>query len=253
MRQLSVVIITLNEEKNIARCLESVKKLADEILVVDSFSNDATKAICIAHGVTFLEQPFLGYIEQKNFALGKAKHEFVLSLDADEALDETLCTSIAHEKASDFPAEAYTMNRLSYYCGQWIRHGSWYPDTKLRLLNRHKGKWGGTNPHDKLEMNDGITSQHLKGDILHYSFNSFEEHADQNNKFSSISAESLFKRGKKTNLFKIVFNPSWAFVRSYWLRLGFLDGFYGFVIAVNIAHLTFLKHSKLYKKQKAIL
>jgi glycosyltransferase involved in cell wall biosynthesis len=126
MRQLSVVIITLNEEKNIARCLESVKNLADEILVVDSLSNDATKSICIAHGVTFLEQSFLGYIEQKNFALSKAKHEFVLSLDADEALDETLSTSIAHEKASDFPAEAYTMNRLSY-CGQWISMATGIP------------------------------------------------------------------------------------------------------------------------------
>jgi len=250
MRSLSVVIITLNEEKNIARCLESVKNLADEILVVDSFSNDATKAICIAHGVTFLEQPFLGYIEQKNFALGKAKHEFVLSLDADEALDETLCTSIAHEKASDFPAEAYTMNRLSYYCGQWIRHGSWYPDTKLRLLNRHKGKWGGTNPHDKLEMNDGITSQHLKGDILHYTYYTMEEHMLQANKFSTIAAKAMLNQGKKSNWFKIVINPFTAFFTSYVVKAGFLDGFFGYCIARTHAFQTFQKYIKLMQLQR---
>src|SRR4030095_13187537 len=127
--------------------------------------------------------------------------------DHNKTRKEKVCISIAHEKASDFPAEAYTMNRLSYYCGQWIRHGSWYPDTKLRLLNRHKGKWGGTNPHDKLEMKNGVTAQHLKGDILHYTYYTMEEHMLQANKFSTIAAKAMLNQGKKSNWFKIVVNP----------------------------------------------
>jgi glycosyltransferase involved in cell wall biosynthesis len=250
MRPLSVVIITLNEEKNIARCLESVKNLADEILVVDSFSTDATKSICIDHGVTFLEQSFLGYIEQKNFALGKAKYDFVLSLDADEALDETLCNSIAREKTSDFPVDAYTMNRLSYYCGKWIRHGTWYPDTKLRLLNRHKGNWGGTNPHDKLEMQNGIDAQHLKGDILHYTYYTMEEHMLQANKFSTIAAKAMNKQGKKSNWFKILVNPAIAFLTSFVIKGGFLDGFYGYCIARTHSFQTFQKYIKLMQIQR---
>jgi len=250
MRSLSVVIITLNEEKNIGRCLESVKNLADEILVVDSYSTDATQSICLAHGATFLQQAFLGYIEQKNFALSKAKHDFVLSLDADEALDPALLESIAREKATDFPFEAYTMNRLSYYCGQWIRHGSWYPDKKLRLLNRHKGKWGGTNPHDKLETQVNVPVQHLSGDILHYTYYTMEEHMLQANKFSSIAASAMNKQGKKSNWFKILVNPAIAFITSFFVKAGFLDGFYGYCIARTHAFQTFQKYIKLMQLQK---
>jgi len=252
MAQLSVVIITFNEEKNIGRCIESVLEVADEVLVLDSYSTDNTTEIARQMGATVYQQAFLGYIEQKNKALSLAKHDIVLSLDADEAIDKPLRDSILSVK-NNFQYKGYTMNRFNSYCGKFIRHGSWYPDTRMRLVDKSYVAWAGDNPHDTLTFTSPQPKKHLKGDILHYSFNSFEEHADQNNKFSSISADSLFKRGKKTNLFKIVFNPSWAFVRSYWLRLGFLDGFYGFVIAVNIAHLTFLKHSKLYKLQKSIL
>lgn len=252
MEQLSVVIITFNEEKNIGRCIDSVLEVADEVLILDSNSTDNTTAIARQMGATVYQQAFLGYIEQKNKALSLAKHHLVLSLDADEAIDKTLQDSILAVK-NNFQYNGYTMNRFNSYCGKFIRHGSWYPDTRMRLVDKSYVTWAGDNPHDTLTFTSPQSKKHLKGDILHYSFNSFEEHADQNNKFSSISADSLFKRGKKTNLFKIVFNPSWAFVRSYWLRLGFLDGFYGFVIAVNIAHLTFLKHSKLYKLQKSIL
>ena len=250
MRPLSVVIITLNEEKNIGRCLNSVKNIADEILVVDSHSTDATRSICLAHGVTFVEQAFLGYIEQKNFALSHAHNDFVLSLDADEALDEKLIQSIMLEKEADFPSEAYTMNRLSYYCGQWIRHGSWYPDKKLRLLNRHRGKWGGTNPHDKLEMQSSVPVRHLKGDILHYTYYTLEEHMLQANKFSTISARAMMKQGKKSNWFKILLNPAIAFFTSYIVKAGFLDGFYGYCIARTQAFQTFQKYIKLMQLQR---
>lgn len=251
MALLSVVIITFNEEKNIGRCIDSVLEVADEIVVLDSNSTDKTVEIARQKGATVYQQAFLGYVEQKNKALSLAKHDLVMSLDADEALDRVLCNSILAVK-NNFIYRGYTMNRFNNYCGKFIRHGSWYPDTRMRLVDKSYVRWGGDNPHDTLSFISPQSKKHLKGDILHYSFNSFEEHAAQNNKFSSISADSLFKRGKKTNLFKVAFNPFWAFVRSYLVRLGFLDGFFGFVIAVNIAHLTFLKHSKLYKLQKAI-
>ncbi|MBC7904680.1 MAG: glycosyltransferase family 2 protein [Gemmatimonadaceae bacterium] len=248
MVQLSVVIITFNEEQQIRRCIESVSSFADEIVILDSHSTDRTTEIAGSLGAIVYSAPFAGYIEQKNKALSLATHPHVLCLDADEAVDDTLRTSILTVK-SDFAKNGYTMNRCTNYCGQFIRHGSWYPDRKLRLFDKRKASWGGDNPHDKVYLQEGEAG-HLPGDILHYSYNSIEEHVTQNNKFSTISANALLNRGKRTNIFKVLFNPCWAFVNSYIIRLGFLDGFYGFIIAANIAHLTLLKHSKLFQKQK---
>lgn len=248
--KISVVIITLNEEKNIGRCLDSVQEVADEVIVLDSFSSDNTITIARNKGAVIHQQAFSGYIEQKNKALTYAAHDYVLCLDADEAPDETLKNNILQLKRTDSPEIAYTMNRGTYYCGQLIKHGSWYPDKKLRLFNKRMAHWGGENPHDKVILLRPGAVKHLTGDLLHYSYNSISEHIAQNNKFSSISADTLFDHGKRTSLLKIIFNPWWAFVRSYFVYLGFLDGFYGFVVAINIAHLAFLKHCKLYQKQK---
>lgn len=245
MQPLSVVIITLNEEKNIDRCLSSVQSVADEIVVVDSLSTDATKAICARHGVRFLEQPFLGYIEQKNFALAAATHAHVLSLDADEALSPQLAQSILIAKQAGFPAEGYTMNRLSWFCDQWIRHGSWYPDRKLRLVRKERAQWGGTNPHDKLLLTPPAAEAHLAGDLLHYTYYSIDELVHQGNRFSTIAAKAMHAQGKKATLFNLCWNPAMAFVKSYLLRAGFLDGFNGLVIARQSANQTFLKYAKL--------
>ena len=247
--RLSVVIITFNEEKNIGRCIDSVKNVADEIIVVDSCSMDKTAEIAKSKGAEVILQPFLGYVEQKNMALEVANSDFILSLDADEALDKTLESSILEAK-NDFNFKGYSMNRCTNYCGKFIRHGAWYPDKKLRLIDKKNAYWAGDNPHDKLILKDEVPIKHLKGDILHYSYNSIEEHVQQNNKFSTISAETYFKRGKKTNVFKMIVHPFWAFFLGYILRGGFLDGFYGFVVALHVAHLSFLKHAKLYHKQK---
>lgn len=247
--RLSVVIITFNEEKNIGRCIDSVKNVADEIIVVDSVSTDKTAEIAASKGATVKLQPFLGYVEQKNFALEAASYDYVLSLDADEALDATLEASILKEK-KNFLLKGYSMNRCTNYCGHFIRHGAWYPDRKLRLIDKNFAYWGGDNPHDRLIMKDESPTRHLKGDILHYSYNSIEEHAAQNNKFSTISAETYFRRGKRTSVFKMIFHPFWAFFLGYILRGGFRDGFYGLVVAVHVAQLSFLKHAKLYLKQK---
>ena len=168
----------------------------------------------------------------------------VLSLDADEALSKPLVEAILAAKKSD-GIDAYSMNRCTNYCGKYIRHGSWYPDRKVRLFNRKMAKWKNSAIHEKVEVFPEARIKHLDGDILHYSFNNITEHVAQNNKFSTISAQTLFATGKRTSLFKVIVNPLWAFFHSYFLRLGFLDGWLGFIIAINIAHLTFLKHAKL--------
>lgn len=249
--KLSAVIITFNEEDKIGRCIDSLKEIADEIIVVDSLSTDRTAEICGAKGATVISQSFLGYIEQKNFALDKANFDYVISLDADEALSPELIASIKTIK-QDFKADAYEFNRLTNFCGKWIRHGGWYPDTKLRIWNKNRGRWGGTNPHDKVIMESVGNVQKLNGDLLHYSIDSIAQHIDQIQKFTTIAANELHKRGKKTSIATILFNSSFKFIRDYLLRLGFLDGFYGYVIAKNSAYAKYLKYLKLYELNKSV-
>jgi glycosyltransferase involved in cell wall biosynthesis len=251
MEKLSVVIISLNEEKNIGRCIDSVQGIADEILLLDSFSTDQTTSIAETKGAIVKREVFQGYMQQINRAAELASHDYILSLDADEALDPWLAESILKEK-ENFTFRAYRMNRFSNYCGKFIRHGSWYPDTKTRLFDRRVAHWGGVNPHYKIVLNEKFPVKHLRGNILHYSYYTISEHTAQNNKFSTLAAESLFEKGKRTSLFNIVARPFWAFFTSYVIRAGFLDGLFGFVIAVQISHLTFLKHLKLYLLSKSI-
>lgn len=247
MIKLSAVIITLNEEKNIARCIESLKPVADEILVVDSLSTDKTRAICESYGVRFVEQKFLGYVEQKNFALNLATYDYVLSLDADEALDERLQKEILKVKA-DFKADGYEFNRLTQYNGFWVRHCGWYPDTKLRIVKKHKARWVGNNPHDALNV-DGVVS-HISGDLLHYSYDSISSHVLQTNKFSTIEAHSLFSKGKRATLTKLVTRPPFQFFKDYILKKGFLDGKYGFIICFINSLYVLLKYAKMMDMQQ---
>lgn len=249
MHPLSAVIITFNEELNIGRCIASLRKVADEIIVLDSYSNDRTVEIARSLGATVYFEKFRGYIGQKNLALQLASHHYVISLDADETLDIQLIASILEAKKS-FTYRAYSMNRCTNYCGRFIRHGLWYPDKKIRLFDRRIASWGGLNPHDKIVIQPGFEVPHLKGDILHYSFNTIEDHIWQNNRLSSIAATSLYNSGKRSSWFRILVRPAWAFVNGYLLRGGFLDGADGFTIAVNAAHQVFLKYSKLYKMQQ---
>jgi len=242
MIKLSAVIITLNEEKNIRRCLESLKPVADEIIVVDSLSTDKTKEICLEFGVRFVEQKFLGYIEQKNYALSLSRFDFVLSVDADEALDSQLQKEILKVK-SHFAFDAYEFNRLTMYNGHWVRHCGWYPDKKLRLVKKEKAHWGGTNPHDALIV-DGMLG-YIPGDLLHYSYDSISSHVLQTNKFSTIEAQSLFKRGKRASLLKLVTRPPYQFLKDYILKKGFLDGRYGFIICLINSLYVLLKYAKM--------
>jgi glycosyltransferase involved in cell wall biosynthesis len=245
MPTLSVAIITLNEEKNIGRCLASVQGLADEVLVVDSLSTDQTRAICMGYGVRFVEQAFLGYIEQKRFAIDLTVGTHVLLLDADEALSPALRKSIEAEKQQGFPAAGYTMNRMSWFCDRWIRHGTWYPDRKLRLARKDLIRISGQNPHDRMELYPENPDSQLRGDLLHYTYYSMDAYVQQGNKFSTIAARAMHEKGQRASAFQMVVNPTIAFIKCYFLKMGFLDGFNGYVIARQSAYQTFLKYMKL--------
>ena len=241
---LSVVIITYNEEKNIERCILSVRDIADEILVVDSFSTDRTEEICLKHGVRFVKHAFEGYIEQKNWAKDQAAYDFILSLDADEALSNELRASILSVKQNP-TFDGYDFNRLTNYCGQWIRHCGWYPDRKLRLWDRRKGSWKGENPHDEFFLVEGSKKQHLTGDLLHFSFYTVEQHISTINKFSSIKARVMYEKGRKPNWIAMMVSPAFKFFRDYIIKLGFMDGYFGYLICRNSAYSNFLKYAKL--------
>lgn len=249
MIKLSAAIITLNEERNIGRCLASIADIADEIVVIDSGSIDGTKEICLKHGVKFIQNPFEGHIEQKNFATGNCSHEYILSLDADEALSPELKKSILALK-ENWDKDGYYFNRLTTYCGKWIHHCGWYPDRKLRLFKKGKGKWAGSNPHDRFILEAPQNYGTIKGDLLHYSYYTIEEHLLQVNRFTNIAAQSAFKEGKRSTIFQVLFKPVIRFIRDYLFHVGFLDGYYGFVICCISSHATFIKYVKLYELQK---
>jgi len=244
MPEISVVIMTLNEELNIERCLQSVRDVADEIIVVDSFSTDRTEEICLKFGARFIRHPFGGYIEQRRYSIGQATHDHILAIDADEALSDELRASILSVK-NNWTRDGYHFNRLNSYCGQWIRHSGWYPDRKIRLFDRRKISVKGKNPHDQILPDKHATVKHIKGDLLHYTYLTVEEHIRQINRFTEIQARESFEHGKKANCFSILFSPGYKFIRHYFFHLGFLDGYYGFLICKNMAYSTFLKHAKL--------
>ena len=251
MGKLTVTIITLNEERNIARCLDSVKEVADEIVVIDSFSTDRTKEICLSYGVKFIENKWPGYAAQKNFAHKKSSNDLILSLDADEALSNELVKSIRQIKGSS-EESLYMFRRLTNYCGQWIRHCGWYPDKKLRIYNRKDCHWEG-NVHEELVYPEGRKIILLDGDCLHYSFYSISEHVKQADNFTNLAAREAFEKGERSNFFLVLFAPVFKFVQSYIIRLGFLDGYYGWIICRISADATFMKYIKLrelWKKAK---
>jgi len=244
MVKISVVIITYNEQDNIERCIQSVKSLADEIVVVDSFSTDNTEEICSNLGVKFYKHAFEGYREQKNYALKLAQSDYILSLDGDEALSEELCKSIQNVK-NRWEYDAYYSNRLSNYCGQWIKHSNWYPDKKIRLFDRRKGRWGGYNLHETVQMDKDAIVSFLNGDILHWVHKTYDEHIEKANQFSTIGAIEYYNAGRKSIFFSAPYHMIWRFFKAYFLRKGFLDGFNGFVICSISAFTSFLKYVKL--------
>lgn len=248
--KLSVLIITYNEEKHIGRCLESVVPIADEIIVVDSYSTDKTAEICEQFDLKFVLRAYPGQIEQKNYALSLASHDYILAIDGDEALSGDLMQCIAAEKLKGFPEAGYSFNRLSFYCGKWIRHGDWYPDWKLRLWNKHKAQWGGTNPHDKVSLHSPLKPKKLKGNLLHYTFETKKEHLEQVQKYALTGAQSYFERRVKFPLPRMVLSPLVYFFKNFLLKGGFLDGAPGLQITLLSMKEKYLKYHTLYTIQR---
>jgi glycosyltransferase involved in cell wall biosynthesis len=240
--KLSAVIITLNEERNIERCLTSLLNLADEIIVLDSFSSDKTKEICTKFNVRFIQKQWKGYSNTKNYANSLATNNFILSIDADEEISETLKNSIASIKEENLSI-VYSFNRLTNYCGKWINHCGWYPDKKVRIFSKENTTWKG-EIHEELEFAKPVFELHLTGNCNHYSYYSIAEHYLQAEKYSTLLAIELSKKKENIFLYKLLLSPMLRFVRDYFFRLGLLDGYYGFVICKISAYATYLKYKK---------
>ncbi|MGI8469889.1 MAG: glycosyltransferase family 2 protein [Pyrinomonadaceae bacterium] len=249
--KISACVIAFNEEKNIRRAIESVL-WADEILVVDSESADATREIADELGAKVIVQKWLGFAKQKQFAADAAAHAWILSLDADEEISADLRDEINNLK--NFPEEnlarGYKIPRLTFYMNRPIRHGGWYPDWQLRFFNRGFGKWKDVLIHESFQLNDGAKTGKLKNDIFHYSIENAAQHSRIiTERYAPLAARQMFERGQKTSKLKIYTAGLTTFIQTYFLKLGFLDGFAGFCIARFAAHHAFLKHLILWELQ----
>lgn len=239
--KLTATIITLNEERNIARAIESLR-CCDEILIVDSGSADRTTELAEKLGARVIDANWRGYAAQKNWAAEQASHDWVLSLDADEALSEALEGEIWQIKKNGPEFDAYTMPRLAQYLGRWILHSGWYPDRKVRLYDRRRAKWVGNYVHESVEVEGNVG--HLKSNILHFTCSSLSEHLKTMDRYTTLAAQELAARRVTVPLSRMLLAPWWTFLKTYVVQRGFLDGAEGLAIAYMAAFYTFLKYSK---------
>ena len=255
---LSATIITYNEERKIHDCIASVHDWCDEVLVLDSNSTDQTREIAERfEKVKFLVHPFDGHIQQKNRAIELSRGEWIISLDADERVTPELARSIQAYIKKNPRSPGARVKRLTRHLGRFIRYGGWY-NARYRLLRRGCGKWGGENPHDLIYLDErpgwrSLRGPVLKGDLLHYSFFDLSDQIDTINKFSSIVAFTRAGRGKKFSLLKLLFKPPVKFIENYIVKLGFLDGVPGFMLAVSSSFAAFCKIAKLYELNRTDL
>jgi len=250
MQGLSAVIITRNEARNIGRCMASLNGLVEDIVVVDAESTDDTRSIAASGGARVILRPWTDYADQKNFANAQARGSYILSLDADEALSSELLASLRQVMAAG-PTGAYRFNRLTNYCGTWVRHGGWYPDDKVRLFPKVGARWAGTHVHETLELDAHLTITALKGDLLHYSYPTVNDHFSRIERYSDLHAQKLFAAGKRASVAKRWFSPLVKFVQGYVVRLGVLDGHAGWMIAKLSARAVRLKYEKLERLHRA--
>lgn len=239
--KISATIITCNEERNLPRAIESLR-CCDEILIVDSGSTDRTVEIAQKFGARVLEANWRGYAGQKNYASDQASHDWILSIDADEALSEDLEAEIWQLKKNGADCDAFTVPRLAQYLGRWILYSGWYPDRKIRLFNRTRARWVGDYVHESV-VSHGRVGQ-LHGNLLHYTCGSLSEHLKTMDRYTTLAAEELAARKKPVRFSRLLFDPPWTFFKTYVLQRGFLDGLEGLAIAYMAALYTFLKYAK---------
>lgn len=246
MNTISIVVITFNEAKNILRCLNSVTQVADEIIIIDSNSTDETEEICRKFNAKFIKRSFTDYADQRNVAFELSKMDYLFFLDADEVFSEHLINVLQKLKQTGMDKDAYKVNRFNNFCGKWIKHGMWYPERITRMVKNGHGKWLG-RIHETLQPIEGASIQLLKGDLLHYSYNNIESLVAKLNNYTTLQAIQMQEMNKKATLFKLYINPIWAFINGYFLRLGFLDGWEGYIIHKSISYQTMIKYAKLRK------
>ncbi len=239
--KISATIISFNEQRNLPRAIESLR-CADEILVMDSGSNDRTVEIAEKLGARVVERAWPGYANQKNLAAEQATHDWVLSIDADESLSEALEGEIWRLKKNGPQFEAYTMPRMAQYLGRWIRHSGWYPDRKVRLYDRRKARWEGAYVHESVKVRGRIG--HLQSNLLHFTCNSLSEHLKTMDRYTTLAAEQLLATGEQVTWGRLILEPPRTFFRTYVLKLGFLDGVEGLAIANMAALYNFVKYAK---------
>lgn len=239
--KISATIITFNEERNVARVIESLR-CCDEILVLDSGSNDRTVEIATKLGARVVEASWHGYAAQKNIAVELASHDWILALDADESLSEALEAEIWHIKKSGPKHDGYTMPRLAQYMGRWILHSGWYPDRKIRLFDRRKAKWVGQYVHESVSVKGSVG--HLKSNLLHFTCDSLSEHLRSMDGYTTLAAQEIASRETEIRFSRLLFDPMWTFFRSYVLKGGYLDGVEGLSIAYMAALYNYVKYAK---------
>lgn len=244
MSLISVVIITFNEERNIKRCLDSIIDVADEIIVIDSFSTDKTQEICNNYPVRFIESEWKGYSESKNFGNIKCSYDYILSLDADEVISKDLKKSILEVKEEGLTG-TYSFNRLTNYCGSWIKHSGWYPDEKIRIFPKEFSKWIGEYVHEELSFSKPLKNKLLNGDLLHYSYFNSKEHRERADKYSVLTAQKMHHMNKKASFIKPYVSAFARFISMYIFKLGFLDGIAGLKIAFISAQSNIVKYKTL--------
>ncbi|HEY0544920.1 MAG TPA: glycosyltransferase family 2 protein [Pyrinomonadaceae bacterium] len=250
--KITATIITHNEAENIRAACESVA-WADEILVVDSESTDATREIAAACGARVIMRAWPGFAAQKQFAADEASHDWILSLDADERVSDELRETLLKLKQVDeaLLADGYRIARRSWYMGRWIRGGGWYPDYQLRFYRTARGRWEGAFIHESVKLPDDARISILKGDLLHYSVRDAAHHHQMiGERYAPLSAKQMYERGRRTSSFGVATAAPAAFIRSYFLKGGFRDGLAGLAIARFAAHHAFLKHLMLWEMQK---
>ncbi len=241
---LTVSIITLNEEKNLARTLESVKKFADEIVIVDSGSTDKTEEIAKSFNAKFYFQKWLGYGPQRNKAIELASSEWVLNIDADEEISEELAKKIVDIKdEKNDNIDVFKINFMSVCFGKKIKHGGWSNSYRIRLFKKNSGRFNENNVHEEFITNSHIGK--INEYILHHSYSDLGDYFTKFNKYTTLGAIEYYKKNKKANLVSIVLNPIYKFIRMYFFRLGFLDGLEGFILAITSSLYTMVKYYKL--------
>lgn len=241
---VSACIITKDEEDRLPDCLASLD-WCDEILVVDSHSSDRTRELAAAHGARVIERDWPGHVAQKNCAVREARHDWVFCIDADERVSKELAQEIEARRAVGFAdLSGFSVPRVSSYLGRWIRHGTWYPDRKLRLFDRRRGGFSGRDPHDRVEVEGRVEA--LSGELQHYPYRSFADHLATIDRYSTITAEGLHEEGRRARLTDLVLRPPLRFLGFYVLRRGFLDGWRGLLLAYLAAHYVRLRYAKLW-------